>query len=301
MPNRPDYLLYAQHGWADTYRAVAVLAQAVASPQAKVIVPNLGFLKTWWRIEPLIEQLEAVAMAEYAQHPDTPKRIVGHSMGGLLWLEVLQRHPEWWPLVDSLILVGSPVGGAHLGRMVDPLQLGIGIARDLGLNRRPLAEAIAQQVPTLIIASDYDGGSDGIVTVQCTQFRHARYLELPGIGHAHLRYHPLVAQAVKQFWQAPTTFSPLLPTGTPGEAIIRQLQAIPGITDAPYRDFAKAPRWAGLTDGFSLRLWIHPLGVPHVFLADHQQRCRFAGFVGWLHVPELYAALDEIRAQFGKG
>ncbi|MEL6900096.1 MAG: alpha/beta hydrolase, partial [Cyanobacteria bacterium J06606_4] len=113
MP-QPDYILYAQHGWADINQGIGTLAKQIASPEARVIVPNLGFINTWIRIAPLIDRVEAIALQTHSEHPEAPLRIVGHSMGGLIWLEVLSRHPEWWPQVESLVLVASPVGGADI-------------------------------------------------------------------------------------------------------------------------------------------------------------------------------------------
>ena len=92
MSETPDFILYAQHGWADSSREITALAQSLASPQTKVVTPNLGFVKTWLRIEPLIDHVEQVAIDMLATYPETPIRIIGHSMGGLIWLEVLNRH-----------------------------------------------------------------------------------------------------------------------------------------------------------------------------------------------------------------
>ena len=155
----PQFLLFAQHGWADTSRAIASLAHTIVPPETPVIAPDLGWLRTWLRIEPLIQQVEAAATKALEDYPDHAWRIMGHSMGGLIWIELLHRHPEWQFRVHSLALVGAPVGGSDLGRIIDPLGLGIAIARDLGVNRRPLAEAIAAQVPTVVIAGDSDGGA----------------------------------------------------------------------------------------------------------------------------------------------
>ena len=91
---QPSYILYAQHGWADINTGISKLAAQIACPEAKVIVPNLGFVNTWIRIAPLVDRVEAIAHQTQAQYPDTPIRIVGHSMGGLIWLEVLARNPR---------------------------------------------------------------------------------------------------------------------------------------------------------------------------------------------------------------
>ncbi|MEL6816023.1 MAG: alpha/beta fold hydrolase [Cyanobacteria bacterium J06598_3] len=291
----PDYILYAQHGWADEHRGIRKLAQQIASPNAEVIAPNLGFINTWIRINPLVDKVEAIAARTQATYPSTPLRIVGHSMGGLIWLEVLARHPEWWPQVESLVLVGSPVGGADLSRMFDPFEWGIGIAKDLGTNRRALAEQIAAKVPTLIIAGDYDGGSDGVVPVECTKVHLASYVTVNNINHASLKKHPAVGDIIQQFWQSADHLCVPSPIETSCDRIIRQLQAIPGITDAHYRGFKKSEQWALLPNGLALRTWRSPLNIHHVFLSNYMGDCLFAGFVGWPHTQALYDALCEIR------
>jgi pimeloyl-ACP methyl ester carboxylesterase len=296
----PDYILYAQHGWADTNQDISSLGRAIASPWAEVVSPNLGYLNTWWRMMPLIDRVDRIATAYRRRYPETPSRIIGHSMGGLIWLELLNRHPDWWPWIERLTLIGSPVGGADLGRIIDPFQWGIGIARDLGLNRRALAERIALKIPTQIIAGNFDGGSDGLVTLQGTQFSHAQYVELTGLKHAQLKTHPAVARAIQDFWKSPPSLPDPNPIDQLREAVITQLNRIPGITDAHYRDFPKAQVWAPLANGYSLRTWKNPLGVHHVFLADGDNLCHFGGFVGWIHTQELYQTLTVIKETYSR-
>ena len=293
--DKPDYILYAQHGWADIARGIGELAQQVASPRARVVVPDLGFINTWIRIEPLIEKVDAIASQVQQAHPNTPMRIVGHSMGGLIWLEVLDRHPEWWPLVESLVLVGSPVGGADLSRMVDPMGWGIGIARDLGKNRRPLAEKIAAEVPTLIIAADYFEGSDGVVPVECTKFDRASYVEVGNIRHDKMRQHPVVADVIQQFWQDSAHLCVPMPVETYSHRVIRELQAIPGMTDARYRGFEKSDLWCLLPHGLVLRTRQNKVGIHHVYLANYMGDRLFSGYVGWPNTQDLYDALCRIE------
>lgn len=291
----PDYILYAQHGWADIDRGVGNLARQIASPQAEVVVPNLGFVNTWIRMAPLVDRVEAIAHQTQQRHPNTPIRIVGHSMGGLIWLEVLSRHPEWWPLVESLVLIASPIGGADLSRIIDPLSLGIGIARDLGTNRRLLAERIAANVPTLIIAGDYDGGSDGVVPLECTKVPRASYVEVSQINHAGMKQHPEVATIIQSFWQNAECLCVPNSIESSCDYVIRQLQAIPGITDAHYRGFSKSEIWAQLPGNLMLRTWRSNFGIHHAFLSNGMGDCLFAGFVGWPHTQALYDALHQIR------
>lgn len=165
-----------------------------------VIAPNLGWWRTWWRIAPLIEQVRQIAEIQLQTHPDYPWRIIGHSMGGLIWLELLYRFPQLCDRVESLILLGSPVGGAELGRIFDPFNLGVGIARDLGVNRRRYAESVAQKIPTLSIAGDLGWGNDGVVTCESTQFHYCQWQSLPQIWHPDLRFDSRVLMAIAEFW-----------------------------------------------------------------------------------------------------
>jgi pimeloyl-ACP methyl ester carboxylesterase len=290
----PDVLLFAQHGWADTHRTMHRLARAVSTPHTEIIAPNLGYIKTWLRIGPLIEQVEQHASTALARFPNVPVRIIGHSMGGLIWLEVLQRRPEWRPRIERLVLLASPVGGADLGRIFDPLGLGLGIARDLGTNRRLLAEAVTAGIPTLVVAGDLDGGSDGTVTVASTQIETARLVCLPNVSHPQLREHPWVVKLIRDFWEHPHITTP--PNTIPD--VLQRLRAVPGITDAHQRDFPHAHIHMLFRDGHSIRIWQNPLQVMHIFVADNLGQRLYGGFVGWIHTPHLQRALEGIAQTY---
>ncbi|MEE3718959.1 alpha/beta hydrolase [Tumidithrix elongata RA019] len=291
----PDFLLFTQHGWADDCKAIALLAKTLATPQTLVTNPDLGWLQTWLSIDPLIAKLDRMASQVISSHPNAPIRIVGHSLGGLLWLELLNRHPEWRSKVHSLVLVGSPVGGSDLGRVFDPLGTFPFIAKGLATNRRPIAEAIASEIPTLIVASDIGDGSDGTVSVECTKFERATFVRLAGISHAKLKNHPQVAEPIRSFWLNPQ----VLPPSTDLAAqIIRFLHALP-ITDARPHDFLKAQPLIPLQEGLTLSLWKNLLGVDHVFVADAQAKCLYSGYFGWGDAPAFYAAIDDIKQKFG--
>ena len=293
MPD--DYILFVQHGWADTNQSMMTLAQQLAPKnapkQAQIVAPCLNFAMTWLRITPLIAEVDALATATLARQPTLPLRIVGHSMGGLIWLEVLSRHPEWWTRVEFLTLIGSPVGGADLGRILDPLQMGVGIAADLGRDRRPLAARIAAVVNTLSIAGDIDGGSDGTIPVESTRVPNGQFACLGGISHAALRCHPRVVEHIRQFWHGSPLSVPLLP-----HLLVDQLRQIPGMTDAHRREFAHATPWHTFADGTSIRLWRSPFGIDHVFVASAQGDCLYSGYVGWLHAEDLWRGLGALRA-----
>ena len=288
-----DFILFAQHGWADNDKAIANMAQSLTTPQSLLITPDLGWVKTWLRIEPLIEQVEKIASETIDNCPHIPIRIMGHSMGGLIWLEVLQRHPEWWKRVESLVLIASPVGGADLARIFDPLGIGIGIAAALGMNRRPIAQSIAKVIPTLAIAGDVDGGSDGTITLETTKFAGAKWVCLPDLPHATLKNHCAVVAVIQEFWANPviTEAPPLDFTAQ----LIERLRSVPGMTDAHRRDFPRAKTCMSFPNGVTLRKWKNPVQVEHVFVANSEGEFLYGGFVGWVHIPALHQALGEIR------
>jgi hypothetical protein len=289
---QPDFILFAQHGWADTNQYMAALAQDLATEATKIVAPSLNYAMTWLRMAPLIDDVEQIAIAVLDRYPATPLRIIGHSMGGLIWLEVLNRHPDWWPRVHSLVLVASPVGGADLGRIIDPLQVGLGIAADLGQNRRPLACRIAASINTLSLAGDIDSGSDGTIPLESTKVPNARFLTMEGLSHATMRHHPWVVETIRQFWDGENLSEPL--TIHP---VIEQLREIPGMTDAHPRDIKWSEPFVTLPDGATVRIWQHPLGIDHVFVVSEQGDCLYSGFVGWLHREDLWESLHILKAE----
>jgi pimeloyl-ACP methyl ester carboxylesterase len=299
----PEYLLFAQHGWADTGNNIGSLVKAAVNSQTvnaqtKVIVPSLGLIKTFIRLEPLVNRLEQIATEAITTHPHSSIKIVGHSMGGLMWLEVLDRNPQWWERVHSFILLGSPVGGSNVARLVDPFNLGIGTARDLGKNRRAIAEKIAQQIPTLSVASDLGMGSDGLVTVENTKFNYANWLLISDIAHSAMKYHNDMMPILQDFWANPQLG--LAPASTLASQLIQRLRILPGMTDTDYRDFRRSRIVVRFPDNLTLHTWKNPFGIHHVYLAQQlqnqsQSQCLYAGYVGLLHTKELLRAIEEIN------
>ncbi len=267
-----SFLLFLQHGWADTAVKMQRLARLLGVEGA--IVPDLGFWRTWGPMQPLVDAVEAIAQTHLAAQPELPVRVVGHSMGGLIWLEVLQRRPEWRSRLHSLVLVGSPVGGADLARLLQPLRFLPTVAPDLAQSRRELATAIAQEVPVLSLASDWDGGSDGTVLVQSTWFAGAHLQTLPGIRHPVLHCHPATATAIQAFWA--TLPGPTVHPFT--EPLVQRLAALPGMTDAHPRDRRWAQPWFTTATGWEMRRWVSPLGLPHVFAAHPAKGYEYSGF-----------------------
>jgi pimeloyl-ACP methyl ester carboxylesterase len=291
----PDFILFAQHGWADTNHAIAQLANQLATPNTLVISPDLGYFQTWLRIEPLVQQVERMAIETVKRYPNAPIRIIGHSMGGLIWLEVLDRQPQLRSKIESFVLVGSPIGGADLARFIDPLGIGIGIARDLGINRRAIAQRLAREIPTLIIAGDIDNGSDGTITIESTRFDGAKFVLLPGIAHAALKNHFTLVDIIKDFWAnraIATITEPDFAT-----RLIERLRSLPGMTDAHRRGFDSAQTYLTFKDGITLRTWKNALQIQHVFVSGCQEDCLWSGFVGWLHDRALQEFLVTLQKE----
>jgi hypothetical protein len=248
-------------------------------------------------IEPLIGKLDRIASQALADYPEPPARILATSLGGVLWIEVLARHPEWWERFESLVLLGSPIGGADLARIVDPFGWGIGMARHLGRSRRALAEQITAAIPTLVVAGNVTGGGDGTVPIEATKLRHAYFVCLDGVSHPALKTHPAVVRAIQDFWSQ--TRTPLPP---PEESLITRLiqhfRSVPGITDASERHFRLARTAFTFADGTTIRTWTNLARVNHVYIADQQGRCQYSAFVGWIHSRELQEAIDVAMQSF---
>ncbi|MCG9885068.1 MAG: lysophospholipase [Cyanobacteria bacterium] len=288
--NEIKLILFSQHGMTDTNQDMKALAHKVAPPQTQVVAPNLGFFQTCFAIEPLIRKLEITATKNLKTHPNIPIRIIATSLGGVLWVELLSRYPEWLTRCESLILLGSPLGGADLARIIDPFGWGIGMAKHLGKNRRLLAEAIAATVPTLVVAGNTDGGGDGTITVESTKLKYAHFTCLNGVSHPKLKTHPTVVKTIQEFWSKPRDVLP-----APEESLISKLIELfrytPGMTDANAKDFNKAEIAFRFKDGTTIRTWKNPLGVHHVFIANVYEQCEYSGFVGWVHSNDLKHAI----------
>ncbi|MFN8636228.1 MAG: lysophospholipase [Chloroflexota bacterium] len=284
-----ETLLFAQHGWADNNRAMQRFGEALALPAAQVIAPNLGFVRTWIRIEPLIEIVEREAERAIAEHPQARIRVVGHSMGGLIWIELLTRHPEWLVRTDRLALIGCPVGGAELAAILDPLGLTIG--RDLRVDRRAKAEAIAAIVPTLTVVGDLLGAHDGTVSHESARLVNARFVLTPSATHATLRHSPWVTRLVRAFFAEPS------PPETDVSELTARVQAIPGIRPAEPQLMRLARVAVMLADGPTVRTFNIMGGVELVFVAHGEGGCVYAGAVPWSSRSALRHLLGELRTR----
>ncbi len=289
--NQTKLLLFSQHGMTDNNEEMGSLAHKIAPPQSSVIAPSLGYIQTLFEIEPLIAKVEQIAKQAFIQYPDIPARIVATSLGGVIWVEVLSRHPEWWKRFESIVLLGSPIGGADLARIVDPFGWGIGIAKHLGQNRRALAEQITAEIATLVVAGNTTAGGDGTVPIESTKLKYAHFICLDGVNHVALKTHPAVVKAIQEFWSQPRK-----PLAKPEDNLISKLiehfRNVPGITDASQRHFLNAETIFSFADETSIRTWKNVVGVNHIFIGNKYGKCEYAAFVGWIHSTGLQQAID---------
>jgi hypothetical protein len=208
-------------------------------------------------------------------------------MGGLIWLEVLDRHPEWWTRVDGVVLLGSPIGGVRLAHLADPLNLAIG--RDLKVNRRPVASRLAQRMRLLSIAGKSDATGDGVVQVADAQAPGVRTMVLPGVDHRGLRSNRLVLRLAREFFRNEPA------AGPPHEALVARLRAIPGMTDSRPRSVFRPPLAILFRDGTTLLAGRTLLGVDEVVLFAPDATPRYAGYVGWQGADQFRRGLQALH------
>ncbi len=293
MTNTPDFLLYAQHGWMDDLHASTSLAYALATPHTHIITPSLGLVHMLTSLEPLVQHVERVAYDAITRYPDVPMRVIGHSAGGIIWVEVLNRHPEWWTRIHSLVMIGSAVGGALYAQLLHGIGLKVGIAHDFNKNRRAMAEAVAQNIPTLAIVGDSDNGFDRMITVECTKLAYATWLCLPGLTHKDTRNHPRVADAIRDFWSNPSIAKPPEPDMT--THLIRTLRSVPGMSDSHRRHLHQSKVYVTFTNGVAIRTHTDMVGFEHVFITNQTQQCIYSGFVCGMYAPLLHMTLERIK------
>ncbi len=290
--NQPKFIIFSQHGLSDSNSEMRSLAHKVAPPNSHIVAPNLGIVKTYFNIEPLIDKVEGEAFQAFEQYRNIPARIIATSLGGVIWVEVLSRNREWWSKIESLVLLGAPIGGSDLARIIDPFGWGIGIAKYLGENRRPLAEKITAVIPTLVLAGNTSGGGDGTITTESTKLKHAHFVCINGVSHPALKSSPEVARTIQAFWEQPRNPLPA-PKVTLISELIEYFRTVQGITDANSADVQYAKIVHSFTDGTSIRAWINGFGVYHVFIVNANRKCQYAGFVGWVHIAGLETAINK--------
>jgi pimeloyl-ACP methyl ester carboxylesterase len=135
--------------------------------------------------------------------------IVGHSLGGVLALEMLQRHPE--VAVASVVLLGAPVRGSMAGRRFARLGLArwmMGAAhlqwaeREARWRRPEPLGVVAGTLPFGIgraLGGGLPGQNDGVVRVDETTVEGMAARALVPVGHSLLIASARVARLAGRF------------------------------------------------------------------------------------------------------
>lgn len=134
--------------------------------------------------------------------------LVGHSLGGLLILRLLQRDSATPP--GRVVLVGTPVHGSRtarrlrgwplLGRLLGNSAVPLSRGLDRAPARHPVG-VIAGRLPVgaSLVAGDLPRPNDGTVSVAETRLTGAAdHLELP-VSHTGLVLSPRVVRAIDRF------------------------------------------------------------------------------------------------------
>ncbi|WP_232308882.1 hypothetical protein [Picosynechococcus sp. PCC 73109] len=165
---------------------------------------------------------------------------------------------------------------------------GLGIAQELGRSRQYLAEKITQTVPTLVIAGSLNNGGDGVIPIESTKLNYTHFYQRDNVRHQDLVIDPIVSEKIKAFFANPSL---AITQNSRLTRLIEHFQHVEGMTPADERDFPKAKIQHTFPDGLTLREWVNPVGVRHIFVADVAGHCQFSGFTGWIHDKALQRAI----------
>jgi hypothetical protein len=82
--NQPKLIVFSQHGLSDTNSEMRSLAHKVSPPNSHIVAPNLGIVKTYFNIEPLIDRVTEEAVQAFEQYPNIPTRVIATSLSGVM-------------------------------------------------------------------------------------------------------------------------------------------------------------------------------------------------------------------------
>jgi pimeloyl-ACP methyl ester carboxylesterase len=171
-----------------------------------------GYATSWFRYPsrgPIEGSIESLARFARDLAPGGPLHFVGHSLGGVLALDMLTRHPE--VPAASVVLLGAPVRGSLAGRRFGEKAFGrwmLGASRPLWERREavwsrpaPLG-VIAGTVPVGLgraVEGRLPGQNDGVVCVDETEVAGMTARVLVPLGHSVLLVSSRVAHLVAHF------------------------------------------------------------------------------------------------------
>jgi len=157
-------------------------------------------------LEANLERFARFAAAQAAGGART--HYVGHSLGGVLVLEALCRHPEI--PAASAVLLGAPVRGCHAGRRFGRARVGQWMMGASGPLWRERPAQWRREVPLGVVAGTLPlglgralgrlpGQNDGVVCVDETHVEGMHARALVPIGHSALILSNRVSRLVGRF------------------------------------------------------------------------------------------------------
>lgn len=157
-------------------------------------------------------EAHAVRLARFARdvaNKSGPVHFVGHSLGGLVILEALQRHPE--TAAGRVVLLGTPVNGCYAGRRLAKYPGGrwfLGESEDLWREGRAARwsrpEALGVIAGTLPLGlgrlfGPLPGVSDGVVALEETTVEGMTERVTLPVGHSAMLVSAKTAAQVAAF------------------------------------------------------------------------------------------------------
>lgn len=147
-------------------------------------------------------------LARFARTLPAPAHFVGHSLGGLLVLETLNRHPE--VAARTAILLGAPVAGCLAGRRLGRARVGRWMMGACGRLWEPRRATWGRSEPLGVIAGTLPLGlgrilgrlperNDGVVCLSETEVTGMTDRTLVATGHSTLILSARVARLVGHF------------------------------------------------------------------------------------------------------
>jgi pimeloyl-ACP methyl ester carboxylesterase len=138
-----------------------------------------------------------------------PAHFIGHSLGGVLVLESLNRHPDI--PVASAVLLGAPVRGCLAGRRLGSARMGrwmmgacgdICPERDAAWKREAPLGVVAGTLPMGLgrALGRLPGPNDGVVCVEETLVDGMTASSLVPLGHSMLIFSEAVGKRVERFF-----------------------------------------------------------------------------------------------------
>lgn len=137
-----------------------------------------------------------------------PAHFIGHSLGGVLILDMLERHPEI--AVASAVLLGAPVRGCMAGRRIGAARLGRWMLGGCGEICPEREASWKRQAPLGVVAGtlplglgrafgSLPGPNDGVVRVEETTVDGMTERTLLPLGHSMLIISGAVGRRVERF------------------------------------------------------------------------------------------------------